>query len=175
MDFLNEFKDPTTVIIKHNNACAIASSTTSQNSFIRALSSDKNSSFGGVVLINKKVDEKLAKKIVKNFFEVLVSPSFTKKAIEVLRKRKNLILINSKNIPKAKKETAKTVRTGLLVQQNNNTKISKRNFKVASKNKRISKKEYEDVIFAFKVVKHLKSNSIVLVKNKQTIGIGAVK
>ena len=173
LDFLNEFKDPTTVIIKHNNACGIASSSTSQSSFNKALSSDKNSSFGGIVLINKKVDEKLAKKIVKNFFEVLVSPGFTKKAIEVLRKKKNLILINSQNMPKTKKETVKTVRTGLLIQQNNNTKISKRNFKIASKNKRISKKEYEDVIFAFKVVKHLKSNSIVLVKNKQTIGIGA--
>ncbi len=173
LDFLNEFLEPTTVIIKHNNACGIASSSTIKESFIKAFNSDKKSAFGGIILINKKLNEDLARIIFKNFFEILVAPGYTKKAIEILKKKQKLILINSKNIPKHKKEVKKTVRMGTLVQQNNNTKLSKKNFKIVSKNKKISKQEHEDVLFAFKVVKHIKSNAIVLVKNKQTVGIGA--
>ena len=173
LDFLSEFSEPTAVIIKHNNACGVASSKTIKNSFVKAFKSDKKSAFGGVILINKKINENLANLIVKNFFEVLVSPGFTKGALQVLNERKNLILINSIKIPKAKKETAKTVRLGYLIQQNNNIKLSKKNFKIVSKNNNVSQKEHEDILFAFKVVKHVKSNAIVLVKNKQTVGIGA--
>ena len=72
-----------------------------------------------------------------------------------------------------KKETAKTVRLGSLIQQNNNIKLSKKNFKIVSKNDKVSQKEYEDILFAFRVVKHVKSNAIVLVKNNATLGIGA--
>ena len=124
-------------------------------------------------MLNKKIDKNLAKLIIKNFFEVLVSPVYTKEAIEILCQRKNLILINSAKIPKVKKEIFRTVRMGSLLQKNNNFRISKDNFKVVSKNNKLSKKEYDDVIFAFKVVKHIKSNGIVLVKNKKTLGIGA--
>ncbi len=173
LDFLSEFSEPTTVIIKHSNACGVASSKTIKNSFVNALNCDKKSAFGGVILLNKKIDKNLAKLIIKNFFEVLVSPGYTKEAIEILCQRKNLILINSAKIPKVKKEIFRTVRMGSLLQKNNNFRISKDNFKVVSKNNKLSKKEYDDVIFAFKVVKHIKSNGIVLVKNKKTLGIGA--
>ena len=104
LDFLNEFTEPTTVIVKHNNACGVASSKTIKNSFVKAFSSDKKSAFGGIVLINKKIDKEFAKLIIKNFFEVLVSPGFTKSALKILNKRKNLILINSTKIPKSKKK-----------------------------------------------------------------------
>ena len=173
LDFLSEFKEPTTVIIKHNNACGIASSKTIKSAFIKALNSDKKSSFGGVVLINKKLNENLAKILVKNFFEILVAPGFTKSALEILNKRKKLIIINSSNIPKVNHQMIKTVRMGTLAQMYNSLKITKKIFKAVSKNKKISKKEYEDILFAFKVVKHIKSNGIVLVKNKQTLGVGA--
>jgi len=173
LDFLSEFTEPTTVIVKHNNACGIACSKTIKNSFVRALSSDKKSAFGGIVLINKKIDKEFAKLIVKNFFEVLVSPGFTKSALKVLEERSNLILINSIKIPKVKKETIRSVRMGSLIQKNNNLKLSMKNFSIVSKNNKITKKEREDVLFAFKVAKHIKSNAIVLVKNKQTVGIGA--
>ncbi len=173
LDFLNEFNEPTTVIIKHNNACGIASSKTIKNSFIKAYNCDTRSAFGGIILINRKIDKDLAKLIVKDFFEVLVSPGFTKNALEILSKRNRLILINSIKIPKLKKETTKSVRLGSLIQENNTIKISKRNFKTVSKNNKLSKRESDDILFAFKVVKHIKSNAIVLVKNKQTIGIGA--
>ena len=88
LDFLSEFTEPTTVIIKHNNACGVASSKTIKASYLKALHADRKSAFGGVVLVNKKIDENLAKLIVKNFYEVLVSPIFTKKALNILSKRK---------------------------------------------------------------------------------------
>jgi phosphoribosylaminoimidazolecarboxamide formyltransferase/IMP cyclohydrolase len=103
----------------------------------------------------------------------LVSPGFTKSALQVLKKRENLILINSVKIPKAKKETTKSVRMGTLIQKNNNLKLSMKNFSVVSQNSKFTKRERDDVLFAFRVVKHIKSNAIVLVKNKQTVGIGA--
>ncbi len=173
LDFLNEFTEPTTVIIKHNNACGVASSTTVNKSFIKAFNCDKKSAFGGVILINRKTNEDLAKLIINNFFEVLVSPAFTKNALRILSKKKNLILINSTKIPKAKTEIIKSVRLGTLVQKNNNFKFSKNNFNIVSKNNKLSKREFDDILFAFKIVKHTKSNAIVLVKNKQTVGIGA--
>ena len=173
LDFLNEFKEPTTVIIKHNNACGVASSKTIRGSFLKALKSDKKSAFGGVVLVNKKIDESFAKVFVKDFYEVLVSPSFSRAAINILSNRKNLILINSKKLPKKKREVISSVRMGSLIQQNNNFQLSKKHFKIASSKTKLSKREYQDLLFAFKVVKHTKSNAVVLVKNKQTVGIGA--
>ncbi len=173
MDFLNEFKEPTTVIIKHNNACGIASSSFIKKSFIRAFNSDKKSAFGGVVLLNKKLEADLAKIIIKNFFEVIVAPDYTNEAIKILSLKKNLILINSKKIPKKQKEVIKSVRMGTLIQENDSISLSKKYFNIVSHTKKLTKREYEDVLFSFKVVKHMKSNAVVLVKNKQTIGIGA--
>ena len=173
LDFLNEFKEPTTVIIKHNNACGVASSSTIKKSFIRALSSDKKSAFGGVVLLNKKLQGDLAKILIKNFFEVIVSPGYSNEAIKILSLRKKLILINSNKIPKNQNKIIKSVRMGSLIQENKSFNLSKKHFKIVSKNKNLTQREYEDVLFGFKVVKHIKSNAIVLVKNKQTLGIGA--
>ena len=173
LDFLNEFNEPTTVIIKHNNACGVASSKRAKDSFVKALNSDQKSAFGGVILINRKIDKILAKLIKINFFEILIAPGFTKEALEILSHKKKLILINSIKISKTKKETSKLVRAGVLSQKNNNYKITRKNFNIVSSNNKISQKKFEDIIFAFKVVKHIKSNAIVIVKNKQTIGIGA--
>ena len=173
LDFINEFTEPTTVIIKHNNACGVASSKTIKGSFLKALKSDKKSAFGGVVLVNKKIDESFAKLFVKDFYEVLVSPSFSKEALNILGMKKNLILINSKKLPKNKREVINSVRMGSLIQQNNNFRLTKNYFKTTSNKTRLSKREYQDLLFAFKVVKHTKSNAVVLVKNKQTVGIGA--
>ena len=173
LDFLSEFKEPTAVIIKHNNACGVASSKNLKDAFIKAYKSDVKSAFGGVVLLNKKISNQLSKEIAKNFFEIIAAPGFEKKSIEVLSKKKNLILLNTKEMAKPIKETSRSVRLGMLKQKTDLYPVTKNNFSIVSKNKKISKKEFEDVIFAFKIVKHVKSNAIVLVKNKQTIGIGA--
>ena len=173
LDFIGEFIEPTAVIIKHNNACGVASSKTIKASFVKAYESDQKSAFGGVVLVNKKVDESLAKIIIKNFFEVFVAPSFSTEALKILSKRKTLILIDSKKIPSKKNKVIKSVRMGSLIQKNNSFRLSKKHFNIVSKKNTLSKREYEDFLFAFKVVKHTRSNAIVLVKNKQTVGIGA--
>ena len=173
IDFLNEFDEPTTVIVKHNNACGVASSKTIKNSFIKAHNSDKKSAFGGVVLINRTIDKGFAKLLIRSFFQVLVAPGYTKDALEVFGLKKNLILLNSSKILKIKKKSYKSVRTGTLGQTINNQKLTNKNFEIVSRNKKISNRENEDILFAFRVVKHLKSNAIVIVKNKQTLGIGA--
>ncbi len=173
LDFLSEFNEPTCVIIKHNNACGIASSINIEKSIIKAISSDENSAFGGVVLVNRKITAKIAEIFLDKFFEILVAPSFDKSSIKKLKNKEKLILINSNGIIKKEKKMTRSIRGGYLIQDLDVKSVTKKIFKIISKNKKLTKTEYDDVLFAFKVVKHLKSNAIVLVKNKQSIGIGA--
>ncbi len=172
LDCLNEFKEPTCVIVKHNNPCGVASAKNIKDSYLRAVMSDPISAFGGVVLFNKKIDECLAKLIIDNFYEVVVAPKFNKKSLEILKSKKKLIIIDSSNLKHKNKEVFKSVNSGVLYQEFNSYKISKSQIKLVSTNK-ASKKTEDDLVFAYKVVKHVKSNAIVLVSNKQTIGIGA--
>ena len=173
LDFLAEFIEPTVVIIKHGNACGVASSKNINYAFTKAFNADKQSSFGGIVLLNKNITPYISNLVVKNFFEAVIATGFDKKSIEILKNKKNLILINSKKIKKNLLENTRSVRGGNLIQKIDIKKITKKNFSLVSKDKKINRKEYEDILFAFKIVKHIKSNAIVLVKNKQTIGIGA--
>lgn len=173
LDYINEFEEPTTVVIKHNNACGIASSKKIKESFIKAVNCDSKSAFGGAVILNRKVSADMSMLILNNFYEIIVAPGFEKKSIENFKKKKNLIIVDSKKILNNEKINSRSVRNGYLIQKANNYKITKKNFITVSKNNKITKREFEDILFAFKVVKHTKSNAIVLVKNKQTIGIGA--
>ena len=172
LDFLSEFSEPTAVIIKHNNACGVASSSKIKTALIKSINADKKSAFGGVVLVNKKINYEISKIFINKFFEVIVAPGFDKKSLTYLKNKKNLILIDSRNIINKEKFTSRSVRNGYLVQKLDIDKVSKKNFKIVSKNNKISKQEYDDILFSYKIVKHLKSNAIVLVKNKQTVGIG---
>ena len=172
LDCLNEFKEPSCVIIKHNNPCGVASAKNIKVSYLKALKADPISAFGGVVLFNKKIDEDLAKLIIDNFYEVIVAPKFNKKSLEILKSKKKLIIINSSNLERKNKEVFKSVNSGVLYQEFNSYKISKSQIKLVS-TKKASKKTEDDLVFAYKVVKHVKSNAIVLVSNKQTIAIGA--
>ncbi len=168
---LKEFNEPTCVIIKHTNPCGVASWKNIEGAFRRALSSDLTSSFGGIVLLNKKVDNKLARLINNCFFEIIVAPDFNISSIEILKQKKNLILLKIKSL-KTHKMDIKSTLFGEIYQNYNNQKISKNFIKLVTK-KKVSNKIIEDIIFSLKVVKHLKSNSIVLAHNKQTVGIGA--
>ena len=114
----------------------------------------------------------LARHISENFFEVVIAKNFTKKALEIFKKKKKLIIVKIQNLLIDKKQDIKSINGGYLFQDKNLTKINLKNIYCVSK-KRVSKKMLEDLIFSFKVCKHVKSNSIVLAKNKQTIGIGA--
>ena len=167
---LNEFSEPTSIIIKHTNPCGVASGRKIQDAFLKSYQSDSKSAFGGIIFLNRKVDLNLANKIYKNFFEMVVATDFEDKAVKKLKMKKNLILLKIPNVKKQIKSYRSTI-FGELHQTNDITPINK-NFLNLSSRKKASVKQIDDLIFSLKVVKHLKSNAVVLVKNKQTVGLG---
>jgi phosphoribosylaminoimidazolecarboxamide formyltransferase / IMP cyclohydrolase len=169
---LKEFQEPTCVIVKHNNPCGVASAKSIKLAYKKALQADPISSYGGILLFNKNIDAKIAKLINRNFFEAIVAPKISKQTLEVLKIKKNLIIIDSSKLTENTRYSLKSVNSGILYQEINNYKVSKQNIKLVTK-KPVSHKVLEDLIFAFKVAKHVKSNAIVLASNKQTLGIGA--
>jgi phosphoribosylaminoimidazolecarboxamide formyltransferase / IMP cyclohydrolase len=172
LDCLKEFNEPTCIIIKHNNPCGVASAKNIKTAYIKAFDSDPISAFGGVVLLNRKINQNIAKLINKNFYEVVVAPKFDRLTLEELKLKKRLIIINSSKLLQNYKLNFKSVNSGILYQEFNSFKISKSQMKLVSE-KKASNKTLEDMIFAYKVAKHVKSNAIVLASNKQTLGIGA--
>jgi len=167
---LNEFSEPTSIIIKHTNPCGVASGKNINEAFEKSYESDSKSAFGGIIFLNRSVNSNLASKIIDNFFEMVIAPGFQGKAIEILKSKKNLILIKTPNI-KNKVIEHKSTLFGDLYQTKDLTPINQNFIKLVSNEKSLSK-NIQDVIFSLKVVKHLKSNAIVLSKNKQTIGLG---
>ena len=167
---LSEFNDPTSIIMKHTNPCGVASDKNIYKAFNKSYESDTKSSFGGIIFLNRKVEIKLSKKIIKNFFEMVVAPDFENNALEILKTKKNLILLKIPNLKK-EKVICKPTLFGDLYQTNDLTIINKNFIKLASK-KKSSPKLIDDLLFALKVAKHLKSNAVVLAKNKQTLGLG---
>tara|TARA_B100001057_G_scaffold27280_1_gene25072 strand:- start:1980 stop:2897 length:918 start_codon:yes stop_codon:yes gene_type:complete len=167
---LSEFEEPTSIIIKHTNPCGVASAKKIETAFIRSYKSDPKSAFGGVIFLNRKVNLFLAKKIFKNFFEMVVATDFDKNAISLLKQKKNLVLLKQ---PKTKFQIAESKSTlfGELYQTTNIMPINKKFLSLVS-NSKTSSKLLEDLIFSLKVAKHLKSNAVVLSKNKQTLGLG---
>ncbi len=167
---INEFDEPTSIILKHTNPCGVASSNKIINAFKKSYSCDYKSAFGGVVILNRKVNLELAKIINKNFFEIIAAPFFTKDSLEVLKRKKKLILIK---IPSLKKQMIdyRSTLFGDLYQSRDLNLINKKFLSLVSK-KKAKTKLVDDLIFSLKVVKHLKSNAIVLSKNKQTVGLG---
>tara|TARA_X000000950_G_scaffold84546_1_gene106374 strand:- start:287 stop:1204 length:918 start_codon:yes stop_codon:yes gene_type:complete len=167
---LAEFSEPTSIIIKHTNPCGVASSNNIISAFIKSYESDPKSAFGGIIFLNRKVDLQLAKKIHKNFYEMVVAPNFDKNALNILKQKKKLILLK---IPKIKKQNIefKSTLFGDLYQTKDFTPINKKFLNLSSV-KKASSKSINDLIFSLKVAKHLKSNAIVLSRNKQTVGLG---
>ena len=167
---LNEFSEPTSIIVKHTNPCGVASAKNINIAFKKSYESDKKSAFGGIIFLNRKLNTILAKTISKNFFEMIVAPEFEEGAVRFLKIKKNLILIKSPNF-KYKTTDYKSTLFGDLYQQKDSSLINKKFIRLVSK-KKTSLKIIEDLIFSIKVVKHLKSNAVVLSKNKQTVGLG---
>tara|TARA_A100001015_G_C15044442_1_gene742481 strand:- start:3332 stop:4249 length:918 start_codon:yes stop_codon:yes gene_type:complete len=167
---LEEFQEPTSIIIKHTNPCGVASAKNIITAFLKSYNSDPKSAFGGIILLNRKVNFKLSRKISEQFFEVIVAPSFDINALTNLKKRKNLIILR---IPDTKKMVLQHRSTlfGDLYQTIDSENINKQFLELKS-TKRASLKSVNDLIFGLKVAKHLKSNAIVLSRNKQTLGLG---
>lgn len=172
IDCLKEFTEPTCVIIKHNNPCGVASRKTIKAAFIKAYESDSASAFGGIITLNRSVDKYLAKVLSKKFFELIAAPSFTLQAKKILQQKQKLILISTKKVNPDTKQEIKSVVGGYVVQEKNQKKLFKKSLKNVSSFK-VSSFILDDLVFALKVCKHVKSNAIVIAKNKQTIGIGA--
>ena len=171
-NLLEEFNEPTCVIVKHNNPCGVGSAKNINLSFNKAFVADKQSAFGGIVGFNRTVNYNLAKKLYSNFFEIIIAKNFSKESIKLFKNKKNLIIIKTNNGIKKKIKEIRSINSGILIQQKNNINIKTRDLLNVSKIK-ASQKIIEDLIFCFKVCKHVKSNAIVIGKNKQTFGIGA--
>lgn len=167
---LNEFSEPTSIIVKHTNPCGVASAKNINKAFVKSYESDTKSAFGGIIFLNRKLNSSLANIIVKNFFEMIVAPDFELNAIKILKKKRNLILFKMPKIKKIKINCKSTV-FGNLYQTNDLISINQKFINLVTNNK-TSLKSIQDLIFSLKVVKHLKSNAVVLTKNKQTLGLG---
>lgn len=172
VNLMNEFKGegPTFAILKHNNACGIAQRETVQQAYLAALAGDPVSAFGGILISNVEIDEATANEIHDLFCEVVIAPSFSAKAQEILEGKKNRILLIQKEIA-LPSTTVRTCLNGVLVQEKDNITDSIAILTHATNNKPNSA-ELEDLLFASKICKHTKSNTIVLAKGKQLCASG---
>ncbi|KNF09571.1 bifunctional purine biosynthesis protein PurH [Gottschalkia purinilytica] len=172
LEILKEFDKPTVVAVKHGNPCGVGSSDTLELAFRKAYECDKVSIFGGIIAINREVDESTAKLINEIFIEIIVAPSYTIKALNILKSKKNIRILQMLQIDKNDYESydLKKVLGGILV-QDRDTMLLNENFKVVT-DRNPTEKEIEDLLFAWKVAKHTKSNAIVLAKDNGTIAVG---
>jgi phosphoribosylaminoimidazolecarboxamide formyltransferase/IMP cyclohydrolase len=172
VNLMNEFVNdsPTFAILKHNNACGIAQRNSLKQAYLDALAGDPMSAFGGVLISNKEIDAVTATEIHKLFCEVVIAPSYSSEALDILKGKKNRILLIQKYIelPNVQYRTALN---GVLFQDKNNKTDDSNVIKTATL-KAPNKRELEDLFFASKICKHTKSNTIVLVKNKQLCASG---
>jgi phosphoribosylaminoimidazolecarboxamide formyltransferase / IMP cyclohydrolase len=170
VNLIAEFSDTTFAVLKHNNACGIASRPILVDAWKAALAGDPTSAFGGVLITNKPLDATSAEEINKLFFEVIIAPEYDPKAIELLKSKPNRIILQQK----ATKLPSKTFRTLLngVIEQDKDTKTeTTADMKTVTKTSP-SKEELRDLEFANKIVKHTKSNTIVLAKNNQLLASG---
>jgi len=169
---VREFDEPAAVIIKHLNPTAVALAKDIKTAYLKAWSADKLSAFGGIVGLNKKVDLDTAKKINQSgFLECVIAPDYDKDALDLLKEKKNFRILKLKLNKQEQGLDIKSIDGGVVVQEEDLFDLDKSNLKVVTK-KKPSKKEWEDLLFGWKVVKHVKSNAIVFCKNKQTVGVG---
>ena len=170
VNLINDFDDITFAILKHNNACGIASRNILVDAWNAALEADPISAFGGVLITNGIIDKTTAKEIDKIFFEVIIAPDYDLDALEILSQKKNRIILVLKDAKLPKKQY-RSLLNGVLMQDKDLKTETENNLTVVT-NLSPSKEEIEDLLFANIVVKHTKSNAIVLAKNKQMYASG---
>jgi len=172
VNLIAEFKDekPTFAILKHNNACGLATRDTLKQAYLDALSSDPTSAFGGILIANCNIDKETAQEINKLFCEVVIATSYDQEAIEILKDKKNRIILVRKPIELDKKQVRSAL-NGFLVQTKDDITDSKEILEMVT-TLCPTESEIEDLLFASKLCKNTKSNTIVLAKNKQLISSG---
>ena len=161
-------------IIKHANPCGVAVASSSKEAYAKALSCDSVSAFGGIIALNRELDRETAEEIVKIFTEVVIAPSADAGALEILSGKKNVRVLLTGDLPNPGEPgiNARTIAGGLLVQSRDNGQVNPDDLKFVTERKP-SEQELSDLLFAFKVCKHVKSNAIVYARNGATVGIGA--
>ena len=169
-EFRNE--EPTVVIIKHTNPCGVAQAPTLAEAYRRAFSTDTQAPFGGIIAFNRPLDMEAAKAVNEIFTEILIAPAFEDGVLEMLMKKKDRRLVRQTNVlPKGGWEF-KSTPFGMLVQERDSKIVAKEDLTVVTK-RQPTGEEIADLMFAWKICKHIKSNTILYVKNRQTFGVGA--
>ena len=172
LELLKEFEEPTVVACKHGNPCGVGSGENIDVAWKKAYSADKMSIFGGIVVTNREIDETIALEMSEMFLEVIVAPSYSESALKILKTKKNVRVLELPEITVKQPENAydiKKINGGIIVQTIDSKLLDE--YEVVTK-RTPTKKELEDLMFAWKVVKFVKSNGIALAKEKQTVGIG---
>jgi phosphoribosylaminoimidazolecarboxamide formyltransferase/IMP cyclohydrolase len=174
IECVKEFSEKTCVIVKHANPCGIASANSLLQAWKDAYATDIYSPFGGIVAFNGLVDHEVAKELSDYFLEVIIAPSYSNKALEIFSKKKNLRILELKNLDKKINREGIDIRSvngGFLAQDKDLWMSEKKNWSIASKIKPTSK-DLESMQFAVKCIRHVKSNAVLFVKNKKTVAIG---
>lgn len=173
-ELVAEFEEPAAAIIKHANPCGVAVSDNVLEAYIAAHKCDPVSSFGGIVALNRMLDAETAAEITKIFLEVIIAPSVEAEALEILAKKPNIRVLTTGELPdpKEKRRIVRQISGALLVQDSDSASVTMEDLKVVTE-REPTKQELEDMMFAFKVCKHVKSNAIVYAKNGASVGIGA--
>lgn len=170
LQLLDEFTEPTCVIVKHTNACGVATAATAREAYLNALACDPVSAFGGVIAINRPVDAETAGELNKLFMEIVIAPGFAPEALQTLQSRKNRIVLERKATGTAP-EMFKTVLNGVLVQDRDS--VTETAADMTPRTSRVpTDAEYHALTFALKVCKHTKSNTIVLARENQLLASG---
>jgi phosphoribosylaminoimidazolecarboxamide formyltransferase/IMP cyclohydrolase len=169
-----EFADPACVVVKHANPCGVARGATPREAYLRALACDPVSAFGGIVALNRPLDAGTAAEIAKLFVEVIVAPEATAEAQAIIAAKKNLRLLVTGGVPDpaAGGLSVRTLAGGYLVQDRDAGRVARADLKVVTK-RAPDARELDDLLFAFAVAKHVKSNAIVYARDGATVGIGA--
>ena len=170
LDILSEFDETTCVAVKHMNPCGVATGSSVFEAYSRAYEADPVSIFGGIVAVNGKVDKETAEKMHSIFLEIILATDYDDEALEILTKKKNLRIYKLSEKNNNHEQQIKSVRGGILV-QGFNDKLADEYESVTEK--KVDESQQRDIEFGLKVVKHVKSNAIVVVKDGQTLGIGA--
>lgn len=172
LETLKEFDEPTVVAVKHANPCGVGSGKELLDAYKKAYECDTVSIFGGIIAVNREINKDVAEKINEIFIEIIMAPYYTEEALKILTRKKNIRILKIDNIinKKYKEKNIKKVLGGLLI-QDRDTLILTNEFKVVTERKP-TKNELKDLIFAWKVAKNIKSNGVVLAKDGGTLGLG---
>jgi len=174
LQLIQEFSEPTVAIIKHNNACGLATDNNLLDAWKKALAGDPVSAFGGVVVSNRNINATTAAAIDEIFIEVMMAPGYDAQALEILKKKKNRIILSTNTSTNSLTQTQTQVRSALggMLEQDLDQAISTKASLKNVTNRKATEAELDELIFAEKLCKHLKSNAIALTRNKQLLGMG---